>query len=162
MTKEDQSELIKYAVIGLGGVLLFKYIGGQFTSGLTSLFGGEDKAQTNDINKEILNKFSAFLPNFYKSAPMGSLLLTRSSADSLVNKILKSTGFFSDDFSAVLAVFRQLKTQSQVSFLSDRFQAVSGSDLLTWLVGSVYPNDRYSAEQVNQLINIVKMLPKYK
>lgn len=162
MNKDDKSELIKYAALGLGGFLLLKYIGGQFTSGLTSLFGGEDQNQTNSINKEILNKSSAFLPAFYKSAPLGSLLLTRSSADSLVNKILNSTGFFSDDFSAVLAVFRQLKTQSQVSYLSDRFQAISGKDFLTWLVGSVYPNDRYSAEQVNQLINIVKMLPKYK
>lgn len=162
MNDKDKSELAKYAILGIGGYLFFQYVTNQFKSGVSNLFGNENTTDTVPIKKELLSINSPFSPNFYKSAPVGSLLLTRLTADNFSKQILDSVGFFKDDFALVLGVFRQLKTQSQVSFLSDRFLAISGYDLLTWLLGDTWPDDRFNSEQVNQILTIVKQLPKYK
>jgi hypothetical protein len=113
------------------------------------------------VVQEAANNASPWSPAFYKGAPAGSLLLTNNYADSLVQQIIDSVGFFSDDFWTVLGIIKQMKTQSQVSYLADRFAIKTGSDLLTWLQGSNWPRDHYSAAEVNQLIDYVKKLPKY-
>jgi len=153
----DNERIIILGTLILGGVFLFKKLGN-----LVPDFGAEDTVESGKVGREAISMESPWNPNFYKKGPSGQLLLTSQSANILVLAILNSVGWFKDDFSQVLGVIKQLKTQSQVSYLADKFAQYQGQDLLTWLQGDTYPSDRYSAEQVNQLIQYVKQLPKYK
>src|SRR5205807_2146950 len=76
---------------------------------------------------------SPWSPQFYKSSPDGSVLIYTSTAQKLAKQIWDSVGVFTDDSVSGLAAFKQLKTQSQVSFLCDIFNKQYGEDLFTWL-----------------------------
>jgi hypothetical protein len=91
-------------------------------------------------------------------------MITTSKVQQFVNTIWNAPGYISDDFDAVLGVFKQLKTKSQVSYLAHKFNEIKGKDLLNWLQGGgalSWPADRFSAEQVNQLIKYVNGLKNY-
>ena len=60
-----------------------------------------------------------------------------------------------------MGVFKKLKSKTQVSQLVDEFNKRFNKDLLLWLKGDIYPSDRYSVEQVNQLIELVKGFKNY-
>jgi hypothetical protein len=158
MANQAEKNFLLYAGIGLGVYFLLKNIGNNL---ITAVTAGETPAEAAKVAREAGSISSPWNPNFYKNYKGQILLLSNSFADMYVQGILNSVGWFQDDFSQVLGIFKQLKTQSQVSYLADRFARYSGQDLLTWLQGNTYPNDRYSAEEVNQLIDLVKQLPKY-
>jgi hypothetical protein len=79
----------------------------------------------------------------------------------MLTTIWNSVGYFYDDFDAVLGVFKQLSTKTQVSQLVEKFNQKYKKDLLIWLKGDLWPSDRYSNEQVNQLIQLVKNYKNY-
>lgn len=156
MDKDTERFIVVGSVIA-GVFFLFKKLGNIIPD-----FGAEDQGESIKVEREATSLTSAWNPNFYKYAPAGALLITNQAANIFVLAILNSVGWFHDDFSQVLGIIKQLKTQSQVSYLADKFAQYQGQDLLTWLRGTNYPKDHYSAEQVNQLIQYVKQLPKYK
>jgi len=115
-----------------------------------------------EIEKQTSNPGSPWNPNYWRKG--GATIITSAAAEKFINTIWNAPGYFSDDFDAVLGVFKQLKTKSQVSYLSDKFNQVKGKDLLSWLQGGgalSWPADRFSAEQVNQLIKYVNGLKNY-
>ncbi len=154
---KDTERVIIIGAVATGIWYLFGKLGSMVPS-----FGKEDEVEDRKVQQEALKIDSPFNPNFYKTGPVGTLLITSQAANTFVLAILNSVGWFQDDFSKVLGIFKQLKTQSQVSYLADKFAAYEGQDLLTWLRGSTYPNDRFSAEEVNQIVQYAKSLPKYK
>ena len=92
------------------------------------------------------------------------LFLTSFLSQAQIENVLVEKYYISDDFDAVLGVFKQLKTKSQVSYLAHKFNEIKGKDLLNWLQGGgalSWPADRFSAEQVNQLIKYVNGLKNY-
>jgi hypothetical protein len=115
-----------------------------------------------EVQDEIENPNSPFSPNFWKTAPAGSLLLTTQTMADMLKTLKNAFGFFDDNEAAATGVFKQMKTQSQVSFFSDYFTKNEKADLLTWLRGSSWPNDRLSAAELNEIIQFVNKLPKYK
>jgi hypothetical protein len=120
----------------------------------------KSQAETN-ILEESTNPNSAWSPLYWKSAGSGALILTNNAADKFCDEIWNSVGYFSDDFEKVLGIFKQLKSKSQVSFLVDRFNQKYTKDLLVWLQGGSWidwPADRFSSDQVGQLIDYVKNL----
>lgn len=115
-----------------------------------------------EIEKQTTNPGSAFNPNYWRKG--GATIITNARVQDFVNTIWNAPGFLYDDFDAVLGVFKQLKTKSQVSYLSHKFNEIKGKDLLNWLQGGgalSWPADRFSAEQVNQLIKYVSGLKNY-
>lgn len=118
--------------------------------------------KVDDAIASSANPASPWNPGFWRSKP-GALIITQAGSDKLVRDLLSSVNVFYlyDDFAKALGVFKQLKTQSQVSYLAERFRQATGSDLLAWLRGSTYPFDAFSNEEVGTIINYVNSLPKY-
>jgi hypothetical protein len=114
------------------------------------------------IEKEIIKIDSPWNPRYYLqfgSKPV--TLIKENLIDNLLTTIWNSAGWTYDDFDAVLGVFKRLNTKTQVSQLVDRFNKKYKKDLLVWLKGDYWPSDRFSNEQVNQLINLVKNYKQY-
>jgi len=143
-----------------GGALL--YLG--VLNPLLKFLGLKDNEDEKAVENVITNGGSdnPFNPSFYKAAPAGAKLITVASAKQLAAIIYNAFGAFNDDEDAVFGVFRALGYQSQVSFLADIFQQTYKVDLLKYLLGGNWPQDRLSAEDVNQIIQIVRSKPKYK
>lgn len=114
------------------------------------------QAQQGGIN-------NPFNPLFWKGKG-GALLIKSAIVDQMTAKIYNAFTIFQDDFNAVFSVFKQLKTQSQVSYLADKFQQKYNADLITFLGngGGVLPWDGLSDTQLSQIVNYVNSLPKYK
>jgi len=115
-----------------------------------------------EIERQTSNPQSAWNPNYWRKG--GATLIREADVRKYINTIWNAPGYLSDDFDAVLGVFKQLKTKSQVSYLSHKFNEIKGKDLLNWLQGGgalSWPADRFSAEQVNQLIKYVSGLKNY-
>ena len=152
---KDNSSLI----IGLV-VLYFGY-----TKVIKPLLEGVGLSKSDEeieIEKQTSNPGSPWNPNYWRKG--GATLIREADAVRFVNTIWNAPGYISDDFDAVLGVFKQLKTKSQVSYLADKFNQMKGKDLLNWLQGGgalSWPADRFSAEQVNQLIKYVNGLKNY-
>lgn len=121
--------------------------------------------EEKEVDKNTSDPNSPFSPTMWKKGPTGTLIIKEETVNKFIDSIWNSVGWFSDDFDRVLSVFKNLKTQSQVSYLSDKFQQKKQKDLLSWLLGgnwASWPGDRFSADQVSQLIDYVNKLPKYK
>jgi hypothetical protein len=152
---KDNSSLI----IGLV-VLYFGY-----TKVIKPLLEGVGLSKSDEeieIEKQTSNPESPWNPNYWRKG--GATLIREADVKRFVNTIWNAPGYISDDFDAVLGVFKQLKTKSQVSYLADKFNQMKGKDLLNWLQGGgalSWPADRFSAEQVNQLIKYVNGLKNY-
>lgn len=118
-----------------------------------------------DRQENLPNSQNAFSPNFYKSGGVGTLLLTLANRQNYAKRIYDALGVFTDDESAVFSVFRQLKSQSQVSHLAEYFTQKYKTDLLDYLkrgYSSWNPASGLSSEELQIILNIVNNLPKYK
>lgn len=153
---KSTKDLLVLGAVGYGIYYVLHKIGGLVPS-----FGSEDPAQTAPIRADAASNLSPWSPQFYKAYTGAKLLLTDAAATSYANNIWQSTSPVYDDFDRVIGVFKKFKTQAQVSQVADKFQQKFAADLLTWLLGSTWPIDRYDADQVNQLRAIVNQLPKY-
>jgi hypothetical protein len=122
---------------------------------LSETFGLSKSEDEKNVNTETNKLDSPFNPNFWKTIPNATIIKT-DAVNKFAETIWNSVGWFNDDFDAVLGVFKSLKTKTQVSYLVYKFNQLYKKDLLNWLLGTTYPSDRYSAEQVNQIINLVK------
>lgn len=157
--KQDNQKLIIY-----GGAVLLAYFG-VLKPILNKLGITKSKeAKTIEEQENKTNKENPFSPVFYKLAPSGSKLLTNKSADFFAKQIYDAMGVFGDDESKIYGVFRSMKTQSQVSFLAEKFQTKYKMDLLGYLKRG-YSNwnaaSGLNADELNQVITIVNKLPKY-
>lgn len=81
--------------------------------------------------------------NYYVSAPAGALLLTNDSAAGLAKTLHDANGLIWVDLSAIIAVFEQLRTKSQVSFLADKFFKLYGQSLQVYLQ-SILSSDNWA------------------
>lgn len=113
------------------------------------------------------NVTNPFSPAFYKTITAqasGALLIRVATAKDYAKRIYDAMGYFTDDEAAVVSVFRLLRTQSQVSFLSDVFQQTYGTDLIEFLKKGkgIMPEAGLNNDELSEIINIVNKLPKYK
>lgn len=110
---------------------LFKGVG-AVTDTVTDTAPKFGIGQSNEA-KDILT-MKAFKPSYYKTLKGNVFLLTKASALKMAKDIHDAVtlgGLYSDD-SAILGVIKNLKTKSQVSFLSDVFFEKYGKDMLTY------------------------------
>lgn len=161
----DKNKSVGWLVL-LGGGLLILQISGAFGK-LLQAFNLADSPEEQETNERLSTNAEAaalagspWSPSFYKSAPSGSWLPPRSTAEAMARQIYDSVGTFYDEPEEALAAIKQMKTQSGVSFLSDVFSQLYNADLYTFLE---YHFD--TAVQKYVLIRIgdyVSSLPKYR
>jgi hypothetical protein len=152
--KDNSSLIIGLVVVYFGYTKVIKPI-------LESV-GLQKSNEELEIEKQTSNPGSPWNPNYWRKG--GATIITNSQVQKFIDTIWNAPGYISDDFDAVLGVFKQLKTKSQVSYLAHKFNEAKGKDLLNWLQGGgalSWPADRFSADQVNQLIKYVSGLKNY-
>jgi hypothetical protein len=152
--KDNSSLIIGLVVVYFGYTKVIKPI-------LESV-GLQKSSEELEIEKQTSNPGSPWNPNYWRKG--GATIITNSQVQKFIDTIWNAPGYVYDDFDAVLGVFKQLKTKSQVSYLAHKFNEAKGKDLLNWLQGGgplSWPADRFSADQVNQLIKYVSGLKNY-
>lgn len=127
-------------------------------------FGVLEGRGGSNVQKELTNPNSPWKPEYWKSAPAGTLLLRRATAEEYAKKIHDSFTLTQDDFNQIQSVFSRMVTKSQVSFLSDVFSQVYGEDLLSFLGdgGGILPWDGLSDTNLAKITDLVNRLPQYK
>jgi len=151
---KDDSKLFQSVVI-IGGVYFLVILP------ILKKLGIIKAPETSPIN----DPFSGVA--FLAKIPVGTLLLTSATASKLAKIIYNAFGLFGDDEAAVIGVFRQLKTQSQVAALAKKFSEIYKTDLLEYM-----RNGKQGAQQtywsglsesiINQIKDLVSKKPKYK
>jgi len=148
------------AILLLGGVVLI--VGyDKVIAPILELLGLQKDKNVALIEAQQNTTNSAWNPNFW--GRKNSTILTNVAATNYVNQIWSFVGWINDDFEKVFGIFKSLKTKSQVSYLAMKFLELKQKDLLTWLLGGgafSYPADRFSSEEVGQLVAYVNNLPK--
>jgi hypothetical protein len=116
-------------------------------------------AQTAVDNAKITNG-NAFDPKLWQNTP-GAALLTVSYTNNMIQAIKDAFGIISDNYDAILAQFKQLSHQTQVSWLADQFQQQTGFDLLEYLSngGGILPWDGLSNDHLAAIVTYCNNLP---
>lgn len=118
-----------------------------------------DSKDTKNIDAEITNPESAFNPNFYTKYSTYTYTISTAQATEMAKQIKDAFGIFNDCEECVKSVFFSLKTKSNVSFLAKVFSDIYGQALLSYLRGGLWPQDRLSDKDVNEILTFVSKLP---
>ncbi len=162
--KQDQQRLL---ITIVGGIVVFRVLG-PLLSGIDKIFEGLGISQSAaaaslERGKTDPNSFwnAQFWKNLSRRTPGGLVkVLPNASVIKLWGDLNKAFGYFNDDEGAAIAAFKSnIRYQSQLSYFSDWVAKNAGTDLLTWLEGGAYPNDRLSAEEIDIITQYVKKLP---
>lgn len=163
MNKDDQ-RLIFYVA---GAALAFRVLG-PVLGGVDRLFQGLGISQSAaaaslEAMKRDPGSFwnGQFWRNVSKRTAGGLVkVLTTVAVNDLWASLNNAFGYFNDDEAAAIAAFKKhIRTQTQLSYFSEWVGKNAGVDLLTWLEGSGYPNDRLSADEIDIITQYVKKLP---
>lgn len=147
------------AVVGIGGAMLLGWSVVRKTLEGLNIFNGPGVKETI---KEQADPGSPWKPVFWRQETP-SLVIQESFVQDWISQIHDAFTVTNDDFNAVFNVFSQLKTQSQVSYLADKFQQKYQEDLLSFLKdgGGIMPWDGLSDGHLKILTSLVTNLPKY-
>jgi len=140
------NEDVKTVFLIVGGVLALDTI----TKILRALgFWNDPKSTKLDNVSTDPNSF--WNPNYWKQTQNYSYIIDTPTAERFAKQINDALGYFNDDESAIDAVFHQLRTKANVSYLAHVYAQKYGSDLFSALRGGVWPQDGISDEQLHAL-----------
>lgn len=154
--KIETSEILPIILIG-AALIGFNLIQKLLTS--LGIWSSQD-TKTLDSLAGSSSAQNFWKPDYYlqfSSYPGGNI--TTPQAVDMVNMITSSFGMFNDCEDCVIGIFRNLKTKSNVSFLSKVFFDQTGKDLLTYLRGGLWPEDHLSDADVNTINSFLSTLP---
>lgn len=166
----DNIKLVIYLAIGIIIFMVLKKFTGIF-SGLGQALGMSDTkdetntknaVETTTDNEQSKGNRSFWSPNWYKSPKAQKAkakLFTVAGAKTLSKQIYDSVGYIKDEPTKALAVFKNCRTQSQVSFLSEQFNKQYKSDLLAWLKEKFDTNEQKAV--MSDILNYCNNLPLY-
>lgn len=156
--KLQTSDIIPILLIA-GAVIGFSFIK-QLLEGL----GIWDSKDTKQLDDDAASGSNWWNPSYYKTKPAYVSYtnpITKSRADQLAKYLYDQFNFLNDDEEAAIAVFKSLPSQAAGSYLSESFRDMFGVDMLSWLRGGNWPQDRLSDADVNTINTYMKSLPKY-
>lgn len=148
-------QVAAFAGVGLGFIAVHKLLVAL------GVFKGKDTAQ---LDNEATNPASAWSPLFYHNKPASepwTYTINTATASAYAKELYDAFGAFNDCEECAKAVIKRLRTKANVSFLSEVFSNIYGQDLLNFLRGGMWPQDRLSDADVNELNQYVKNLPNY-
>lgn len=135
-------------ITGAGIFALF-YFGRNILENLGLM---SSRQEQNALNQLATDNY--FNPNYWKQQP-GALIITESYSRQFAEIIYNSYGYFNDDEAAIYGIFEQMKTKSQVSWLSMKFQQYYNKSLLEYLRS--FLND----SELAKIAAIINKLPKF-
>lgn len=134
---------------------------------LLSVFGlGKDK-DDKDIEQENADPNSPLKPNIYINATSANKQKARtalpdSKLTSLGQRLIDAFGSWNDDEAQAIGVFKNFRTKNEASYFADTWENTwNYPDLLQWLKGDAYPNDRLDTGEINQILKYLDNLPMY-
>jgi hypothetical protein len=145
----DPNIIIKASVSLVGLFIVYKVL--QKLGIIKTSEEAKEEKQLANLESSNYWDFNKFL----NTVPKGTLVLTQGGASAYADDIYNAKGVFNDDEDKVFAVFRAMKTQSQVASLAKRFNQKYSKDLYTFVRG--FFND-------DEMLTIKKLLdskPKY-
>lgn len=157
--KIETSDIINTGIAIGGGYLLFNSIG--IVDNLLIALGLKDSKATQTLDYASTDPNSFWNPNYWKQFNSFSYAINEQQAQAIIYQIKDAMSWFNDDESAIMAAFKQLRTQSNLSFLSWEFNKTEGTDLLTWLRGTAWPYDRLSDNEVYTINQFFSKLPTH-
>lgn len=117
------------------------------------------KAEAEEAAKRATQNDSPFNPKLYKTAPAGTKIVTKATAEKLAKQIWDSVGAIYDDPEAGFAAIKQCTNWATVSWLSDVFNEKYGRDLYEWMKIKYDRNSQ--VEILTKIVNYAFSLPKY-
>jgi hypothetical protein len=154
----DMSDIMPIFFI-VGGIIAFDLI-----KKVLEKLGLWKSPDTKELDDMASDPNSAWSPNFYKTKPANASWtypITTSTADQYAKDIYNSFGGFNDCEECVKAVFKKLRTKSNLSFLAEIFEQKYDSDLLDFVRGGWWPQDRLSDADVAEINRYIKQLPNW-
>ncbi len=146
-------------------VIAIAILGFDIVRRLLISLGIWDGKDTRHLDQEGTNPESFWNPNYWQTVKPAdknySFAITSTTATAWAKEIYNAFGPFNDCEECAIAVFKRCKTQANASFISWAFNLKYGQDLLTFLRGGVWPQDRLSDADVNTINNYINKLPKY-
>lgn len=146
-------------VVGVGVLMLTSF---DAIKKIFENFGFWKSQNTKDLENEGENPNSFWNPGFWKVGPAGTLLMTDAGVTQFIKDLKNCFGTFSDNEAKALGLFKTLKTQSQLSYLAEKFQEKEKAELLNWLWKDNWPDDRLSADELAEINTYMHRLPKYR
>lgn len=153
------SGTVKTGALIIGGVIAFSVI-----KKLLEKLGVWDSADSKALDAASEDPNSWWSPGYWKTKPSYvsyTNRITSTTASQYAKRIYDATGAFNDDEDAIKSVFTSLPSRAAGSFVADQFQQLYGQDLLKFLRGGSWPQDRLSDSDVNEINRYVFNLPKY-
>lgn len=117
-------------------------------------------ADTKGLDQAATDPSSWWNPSYYQQFSSYTYTINTTQAQDYAKRIYDAFGFFNDCEECVKSVFYELRTKSNVSFLSKVFQDRYGQALLPFLRGGIWPQDRLSDADVAEINNYISKLPK--
>lgn len=118
-----------------------------------------------DLDNAATDPGSFWNPNYWRNVlPSGAAYtyaIDLPTATQWASEIYNAFGVFNDNEEQVFNVFRRCKTRANASYIAYAFGLKYGEDLLKFLRGGWWPQDRLSDADVNEITKFINKLPKY-
>lgn len=151
--KLTTGDAVPWAAVGVG------VLGFSLLRQLLEKLGIWDSADTKELNTDATDPGSPWNPNYWRNFTTYTYAITQSTGNSYAKEIYDAFGAFNDCEECAKAVFKRLRTKANVSFVVWCFSNLYGQDLLNFLRGGFWPQDRLSDADVNEINNYIKNLP---
>lgn len=135
--------IVPVALVGVGGYVIYSFL---------QKIGVVDDKKDEEIAK-LFERDSPFDPTLVQRLPRPFLILTDAACETFTDSILDADRLFYVAQDQVYSVFQQLKTKSQVSYLSAYFAKNENKSLIDYLRHLLYDNE------LNRVFQIVNSLP---
>ena len=155
----EKTDILNIGLVIGGGFLLFKGI--NILNSLFDFLGLSKSKETQSLDFSSSDPNSFWNPNFWRQFSSFTYAITEPQAQQIINQLKDAFGYFNDDESAAISALKTLRTQSNLSFLAWEFSKTDNQDLLTWLRGDSFPNDRLSDSEVYSLHQYFSNLPSH-
>lgn len=153
------SDDVKTIMLATGGIIGFTLIK-QLLESLGIWQDADGAALDNATN----NPNSFWSPIFWQNKPTytpWTYTINEAQAIGILQQIQDCFSFYNDNEERAIGIFKTLRTQSNLSYLAYVFADQGKGDLLTYLRGGNWPQDRLSDADVQVINQYISRLPKY-
>jgi len=144
----------------VGGIIGFSVI-----EQVLQLLGLWKSRDSKDLDNAADDPNSFWNPNYWQTIKPANATWTyvfnQTQGNEIAENIYDSFGAFNDCEECVISEFKKCKTKANASFICWCFSNKYGQDMLTFLRGGVWPQDRLSDSDVNKINQYISNLPKY-